>query len=57
MSITELIVLAVYITDVKSVFYVLYYFYKNAFLTFLFLERFLFSSGEFFYPAKPLKSY
>ena len=34
--------------DVKNVFYVFYYF-------FLFLERFLFSSGENFYPTKPAK--
>jgi len=30
-------------------------FLKNAFLRFLFLERFLFSSGEFFYPTKHAK--
>src|SRR6218665_141820 len=40
---------------VKPVFYVFFnYFYKNAFFNvFLFLERFLFSSGEIFYPIKP----
>src|SRR6218665_4215995 len=46
------------IIDAKNVFYVFYYFYKNAFFNvFLFFERFLFSSGEIFYPTKPLKSY
>src|SRR6218665_1528892 len=41
------------IIDVKNVFYVFYYFYKKR--VFYFLERFLFSSGEIFYPSKPAK--
>src|SRR6218665_150362 len=42
--------------DVKKVFYDFIIFIKNAFFkVFLFLERFLFSSGEIFYPTKPAK--
>src|SRR6218665_3605656 len=37
----------------KNSFYVFYYFYKKT--RFLFLERFLFSSGEIFYATKPAK--
>ena len=42
---------------VKHVFYVFFIIcIKNAFFNvFLFLERFLFSSGEMFYPTKPAK--
>ena len=43
--------------DVKNAFYVFYYFYKKrVFNDFLFLERFLFSSLEIFYPTKPAKN-
>src|SRR6218665_41304 len=42
--------------DVKNVFYVFYYFYKNAFFNvFYFLERFLFFSGEILYSTEPAK--
>src|SRR6218665_4151453 len=42
--------------DVKSVFYVFYYFFKNAFLRFLFLERFFyFLVATTFNPTKPIK--
>ena len=40
--------------DVKNRVLLFYNFlWKARFLTFLFLERFLFSSGETFYPTKP----
>src|SRR6218665_3022121 len=44
------------IIDLKNVSNVFYYFYKKRVLTFFyFLERFLFSNGEFFYPTEPAK--
>jgi len=44
---------AVSVIDVENVFY---YFYKNAFFNIIiFLNVFLFSSGEFFYRTKPAK--
>jgi len=39
----------------KKCFYVSYLFYENAVLTFLFSERFLFSSGQTFYSTKLIK--
>ena len=40
----------------KKLFYVFYYFYKKrVFHVFYFCERFLFFSGEIFYPTKPAK--
>ena len=46
------------IIDVKNDFTFFIIFIKNAlFKFFLFLERFLFSSGEFFILLNPLKSY
>ena len=42
--------------DVKNVFYVFIIFIKNTFFNgFYFLERFLFSSDEIFYPTEPAK--
>jgi len=42
--------------DVKTFFTFFNYFYKKCvFSRFYFLERFLFSSGDFFYPTKPAK--
>src|SRR6218665_1498211 len=42
--------------DEKTFYTFFYYFYKKrVFKRFLFLERFLFSSGEIFYPTKPAK--
>jgi len=38
----------------RNVFYVFKYFYKKR--VFLFLQRFLFSSGELFYPIKSAKT-
>jgi len=55
--------LLVSIIDVKNVFYVFYYFFykERIFNVFIFLERFLFSSGEIIYTVyyyiSLLKSY
>ena len=49
--------IVLYTIDVKNVFYGFYYFYKKRVFKvfFLFFERYLFSSGEIFYPTKPAK--
>jgi len=39
--------------DLKTVFH--YFYKKRVFYVFYFVERFLFSSGKFFYPTKPAK--